>query len=513
MRKIGKVIAKIAGAVLAINAVALTGGLTTHAVGSAQVEDAAGTEDNSNVYTIQYELDGGVNSDANPFSYTAGQGVSSLQPPTKFEHNFEGWYLDGAFQNKAENISAEMNGNIVLYAKWSLYNYDYTIYYNTNYGFNGANNPSGYYEGVGVHQLDDAYRRGYTFEGWYLRNNDEPYTQQITSINENSVGDICIDAKFTPNTYQIFYEAGDGVLPEDAKSEYTYGTGIANLPEPTLETKRFAGWYADEEYTEKVTSIGKDTIDDITLYAKWKDAEAESIRLNTNVISVHQDFTAQLSVTEILPKDTADKSVTYRSANTNIAAIDGQGKITGIAPGSTTVYAKVGQVESSCKITVLPYTVSFAMSNYNVKTTKTVATRILTEQGDSVKGYTSSNTKIATVNSKGVVKGIKAGTVKITVETVKGAKAVCTVKVTKNVVKTTKLTISKAKVTLKKKATFKIKAKITPSDSTQGITYKSSNTKVASVTSKGVIKGKRKGNCIITVKSGTKSKKIRVTVK
>lgn len=513
MRKIGKVISKIAGAVLVINAVALTGGLTTYALGSTQVEDTASAEDNSNVYAIQYELDGGVNSELNPSSYTVGQGVSVLQPPTKFEHNFEGWYFDRAFQNKAENISKEMSGDIVLYAKWSLYNYDYSIYYNTNYGFNGANNPSGYYEGIGVHRLDDAYRRGYTFGGWYLRDDNEPYTQQITSIDESSVGDIYIDAKFTPNTYQIFYEAGEGILPEDAESEYIYGIGLTNLPEPTLETKRFVGWYGDEELTEKVTTIEKDAIDDITLYAKWKDAEAESIRLNTNVISVHQDSTAQLSVTEILPKDTVDKTVTYYSANAKIATIDGQGKITGIAPGTTIVYAKVGQIESSCMIKVLPYTVSFAMSNYNVKTTKTVATRILTEQGDLVKGYTSSNTKIATVNSKGVIKGVKAGTVKITVETVKGAKAVCTVKVTKNVVKTTKLTLSKSKVTLKKKATFKIKAKLTPSDSTQGITYKSSNTKVASVTSKGVIKGKRKGNCIITVKSGTKSKKIRVTVK
>lgn len=513
MRKAGKVIYKIAGAVLMINAVAFTGGVSAYAVGSEQVEDTSDTGESSNVFNIQYELDGGVNSEENPSSYTAGQGVPSLQPPTKFEHNFEGWYLDAAFQNKAEGISIESSGNVVLYAKWSLYNYDYKIDYNTNYGFNGPNNPSGYYEGVGVHKLDDAYRRGYTFGGWYLRDKDEPFTKQITSIDANSVGDICIDAKFTPNTYQIFYEIGDSVLPEDTAYEYTYSIGLASLPEPTMETKRFEGWYLDEELTEQVTSIGKDTIDDITLYAKWRDAEAESIRLNTSAVSIHQDSVAQLTVTEILPEDTVDKSVTYRSANPTVALIDQQGRVTGIAPGSTTVYAKVGQIENACKVTVLPYTVSFAMSNYGVKTTKTTATRILLEQGDAVKSYTSSNTKVATVNSKGVVKGVKAGTVKITVETVKGAKAVCTVKVTKNVVKTTKITLNKSKVTLKKNAKFKIKAKVSPSDSTEGIKYKSSNTKVASVNSKGVIKGKRKGNCIITVKSGAKSKKIMVTVK
>ena len=153
------------------------------------------------------------------------------------------------------------------------------------------------------------------------------------------------------------------------------------------------------------------------------------------------------------------------------------------------------------------------MSKYSVQATKTVATRIKLESGDSVKSYTSSNRKIATVNKKGVIKGVKVGTAKITVETVKGAKSVCTVKVTKKIVKTKKITVNKSKIVLKKNATFKIKAKIQPSDSTEGIKYKSSNKKVATVTSKGVIKSKGKGNCIITVTSGTKSKKIRVTVK
>jgi uncharacterized repeat protein (TIGR02543 family) len=513
MRKTGKVACKIAGAVFAVNVIAFAADFNIQAANTYVTEGTSDTENDENTYTIQYELNGGTNNEENPSSYTAGEGVASLKLATKFEHNFEGWYLDAALQNKVEGISEDISGDVILYAKWSLYNYDHTIYYNTHYGYNGEHNPSGYYEGVGVSKLEDAYRRGYSFGGWYITDEKNPFTKQITSIDANSSGDMYIEAKFTPNVYQIIYEMGDGELPEDAVCEYTYGVGLTSFPEPALETQRFQGWYEDMEYTKPVTSIGKDTIDDITLYAKWKDAEAESIVLSTNNLSVHQDSTAQLSVTEILPEDTVDKQVTYRSANDKIASIDSQGKIIGITPGNTVVYAKVGQVEASCKVTVLPYTVSFAMSKYNVKTTKTVATRIKLESGDSVKSYTSSNRKIATVNKKGVVKGVKAGTVKITVETVKGAKAVCTVKVTKNVVKTKKITVNKSKVVLKKNATFKIKAKIQPSDSTEGIKYKSSNKKVATVTSKGVIKGKRKGNCIITVTSGTKLKKIRVTVK
>lgn len=513
MRKMGKVVCKIAGAVFAVNLITFGPGLNAQGANTYVTENTSETENNENTYTIQYELNGGINNEGNPSVYTAGKGITSLKPATKFEHNFEGWYLDAAFQNKVEGISEDISGDVILYAKWSLYNYDHAIYYNTHYGFNGEHNPSGYYEGVGVNKLEDAYRRGYTFGGWYITDEKNPFSKQITSIDANNSSDMYIEAKFTPNVYRIIYEMGDGVLPEDAVCEYTYGVGLTSFPEPTLETQRFQGWYEDLEYTKPATSIGKDTIDDITLYAKWKDAEAESIVLNTNNLSVHQDSIAQLSVTEILPEDTVDKSITYRSANDKIASIDSQGKITGIAPGTTVVYAKVGQAEASCKVTVLPYTVSFAMSKYSVQATKTVATRIKLESGDSVKSYTSSNRKIATVNKKGVIKGVKVGTAKITVETVKGAKAVCTVKVTKKVVKTKKITVNKSKIVLKKNATFKIKAKIQPSDSTEGIKYKSSNKKVATVTSKGVIKSKGKGNCIITVTSGKKSKKIRVTVK
>ena len=69
------------------------------------------------------------------------------------------------------------------------------------------------------------------------------------------------------------------------------------------------------------------------------------------------------------------------------------------------------------------------------------------------------------------------------------------------------------KVTIKKKKTFKIKVKLSPTDSTQTLKFCTSKKSVATVTGKGVIKGKKKGNCIITVKSGSKSKKILLTVK
>ena len=48
---------------------------------------------------------------------------------------------------------------------------------------------------------------------------------------------------------------------------------------------------------------------------------------------------------------------------------------------------------------------------------------------------------------------------------------------------------------------------------TEKITYKSSNTKIATVSTKGVIKAKKKGTVTITVKSGDVKVRCRVTVK
>ena len=45
------------------------------------------------------------------------------------------------------------------------------------------------------------------------------------------------------------------------------------------------------------------------------------------------------------------------------------------------------------------------------------------------------------------------------------------------------------------------------------ITFKSSNKKVATVTSKGVVKGLKKGTATITVQSGSKKMTCKVTVK
>lgn len=124
--------------------------------------------------------------------------------------------------------------------------------------------------------------------------------------------------------------------------------------------------------------------------------------------------------------------------------------------------------------------------------------------------YSSSNKKVATVSSKGVIKAKKAGTAKITVKSGK-KKVVVTVKVTG--VKTTNLSGVPAAKSVSKGKSFKIKAIATPKNTDEKITFKSSNKKVATVTSKGVVKGLKKGTATITVQGGSKKMTCKVTVK
>ena len=124
--------------------------------------------------------------------------------------------------------------------------------------------------------------------------------------------------------------------------------------------------------------------------------------------------------------------------------------------------------------------------------------------------YSTSNKKVAAVNAKGVITGKKAGTAKITVKS-GSKKYVITVKVTK--VKTAKLSGIPAKKSIKKGKTYKLKAVVTPKNSDEKVTYSSSNKKIATVTAKGVVKGKKKGTVKITVKSGSRKKTCKVTVK
>lgn len=144
----------------------------------------------------------------------------------------------------------------------------------------------------------------------------------------------------------------------------------------------------------------------------------------------------------------------------------------------------------------------------------TTKVKVSMAYGDSIKSWASSNKKIVTVYKNGKIKaGTKTGTAKITVTLKSGKKATLKVKVQTAKVKTTKISGLKKKLTIKKGKSVTLKPVVSPITSQEKVTYRSSNKKIATVSSKGVVKGRRKGTVTITVKSGKVTKKIKITVK
>lgn len=225
-----------------------------------------------------------------------------------------------------------------------------------------------------------------------------------------------------------------------------------------------------------------------------------TVTLDKTSATIYTGKTVTLKATS---NDTA-KTVTYTTSNKAVATVSSTGVVKGVKAGTAVITANCGNATATCKVTVKAPSVKFAKKSAVVYKGKT-ATVKATLAGVSSVTYKSSNTKIATVNSKtGTVKGIKAGTVTITATS---GKLKATYKLT---VKNPTFTLTKSSATIAKGKTTTIKSKAAPASK---VTYISSNRKVATVTSKGVVKGIRKGKATITVKCNGITKKFVVTVK
>ena len=146
--------------------------------------------------------------------------------------------------------------------------------------------------------------------------------------------------------------------------------------------------------------------------------------------------------------------------------------------------------------------VSLKVSNKKAYVGKTTKISAKATKGARL-SYKTSNKKIATVNSKGVIKGKKAGTVKITITAKKSkyktVKKTITVKVYRQ---KQKITASNVKLTTGQRKNLGAKARTR-------LSYKSSNPKIVTVDKKGNLTAKKTGTAKIKITasaSGTYNK-------
>lgn len=122
--------------------------------------------------------------------------------------------------------------------------------------------------------------------------------------------------------------------------------------------------------------------------------------------------------------------------------------------------------------------------------------------------WSSATTAVATINSSGVVTGVKIGTSVITAQSSSGKTASVTITVT--AADTASIAIS-GTATVKAGSTTTLKATVTPTTDT--VTWSSATTDVATINSSGVVTGVKAGTSVITAKSSSgKTATLTVTV-
>lgn len=246
------------------------------------------------------------------------------------------------------------------------------------------------------------------------------------------------------------------------------------------------------------------------------------IKLNKSIINLSKKGkTAKLKAT-VLPNDAYNKSVTWKSNNTKVATVDKNGKIKATTNKGTTyvnaiakdgskirtrILVVVGEKVKKITLNKTSITLNRSTKNITYQLKKSIKNKNATYKGVS---WYSSNKNVATVNSNGKVTIKHRGKVVITVKAKDGSSKSAKCKVTVRQL-VTKLSYNKAiqKAEVYKNKTIKFAVTVVPSNANnKGLTYSSSNKKVATVNSKGVIKGIKAGTVTITAKAKDSSKKI-----
>ena len=205
------------------------------------------------------------------------------------------------------------------------------------------------------------------------------------------------------------------------------------------------------------------------------------------------------------------KKVKYSSSNRKVAEVDAAtGKVTVKKEGTAKITAKGGGKSASYTIKAMPV-VKLNVSSVKLDVNATRKLKAAVKGTSAKKKWSSSNPSVASVSSSGKIKAKKAGTATITVS-VKGKHGKVSAKC-KVTVRGPKITLNKTSLTLSKKQTETLTAKV--KNSSENVKWKTSNSKVVSISKKKnqvTLTAKKAGTATITAYIGKVKAVCKVTV-
>ncbi|MGI6173713.1 MAG: Ig-like domain-containing protein [Christensenellales bacterium] len=227
---------------------------------------------------------------------------------------------------------------------------------------------------------------------------------------------------------------------------------------------------------------------------------ATKVKLNRTQGKLAAGTSAILKATPVPATAIFDK-ISWSSSSDAVATVSESGTVRAVSAGTAVITARsTSGGAAKCKITVTaPNPESAELSEtaltLAVGNKKQLSVTVTPAGANAKAKWTSSSKKVATVSEKGVVTAKANGTATITAALKGGVVAKCTVTVG---LAPTSVSLSQAKASLKAQATLTLKASVKPSGVSQSVTWSTSNRYIATVSSKGVVKGYRAGTATIT---------------
>ncbi len=176
------------------------------------------------------------------------------------------------------------------------------------------------------------------------------------------------------------------------------------------------------------------------------------------------------------------RKIKWKSYSKKIATVTSKGLVTAKKAGKVKIVAIIGGIEYPCTITV----VNKGLSKTSIVMIKGNKYTLKVYGLSGRKRWSTSNKKVATVSSSGIITAKGKGTATITLK-IGSKKYKCKVKV-----EAPSLSVSKTKIIGGSNSTFKL------SGTSKKVTWRSTNTKIATVNSKGIVTGKSIGTVTVS---------------
>ena len=271
--------------------------------------------------------------------------------------------------------------------------------------------------------------------------------------------------------------------------------------------------------TATVTATAEGKSGTCAVTVKAKAVNVTEVTLDRAELTLTEGETETLTAT-VRPDNADNRKVTWSSDKTDVATVDGDGRVTAVKAGvaTVTVTTEDGGKTASCKVTVKAKAVNVTevtLDRTELTLTEgetgTLTATVKPDNADNRKvTWISDKTDVATVDGAGKVTAVKPGEAVVTVTTEDGGKtASCKVTVKAKAVPVTGVEVNPWAVTLSVRGTSKLSYTIRPADATnQNVKWESESPSVATVDSEGNVQGVAAGTakiCVTTEDGGFKS--------